>query len=234
LKLFEIARGFSKAPGEETKTKEVHLLTGVISGKNKAIPHWSDKGRDFDFYDLKGQVEYFLNQQKFGKYELAPLPDSSFLHPGQSAKIIAKKGNQEIGFIGKLHPKISSRLKLNISPLYVFEIDLSWILKNKNDQIKFKEVSKFPSIKRDLALEMPVSLPAAEILDFIDKNKPIEIKDYLLFDHYLGHPLPEDTKSLAFSFTYQSFEKTLTDEEINALHLSLTQKLTEQFTVKVR
>ena len=129
------------------------------------------------------------------------------LHPGQSSLISVN--NDVIGIIGKVHPQ---KIKENI---YVFEINLEKLLAKKVGKMKYKELSKYPSVKKDLAVIINKNVTAQEIATLIKKSAGSLLLNTEVFDVYTGKGIEENKKSLAYSLEFGTNDRTLTDEEIN-------------------
>jgi len=136
------------------------------------------------------------------------------LHPGQSARIVrSENGSQRaVGWIGALHPAVAQKLDLT-QPLYLFEIQLESIGYRKIP--KFQEVSKFPAIRRDLAIVVDETLASQTVSDCIKRVAPDILKNLQLFDVYSGQGIDPGKKSLAYGLTLQKLDQTLTDDEVN-------------------
>ena len=160
---------------------------------------------------IKGVAEEILDYLGYnGRYSFVQdenkLPKE--MHPGQSAVISVN--NDVIGIIGKVHPKFTK------DDVYVLEIDLDKLLAKKVGKMKYKEISKFPTIKKDLAVIMPKNMTAAEVGMKIKKSAGSNLESYEVFDMYTGSGIEEGMKSIAYSLTFGKLDRTLTDEEINS------------------
>ena len=204
VSIFEIAKAFYKK-GEEygENTNIAALMTGeyYLGISNR---------KQVDFYIIKGVVEELLDFLGYtGRYSFIlnkeKLPDE--LHPGQSA--IISLNNDEIGVIGRIHPKLSKEA------VYVFEINLDKLLTKKVGKMKYKEISKYPSIKKDLALVVEKNVTSKEIEQLIKKAGGSLLNCIDVFDVYEGDGIPEGKRSIAYSLTFEKPDRTLTDEEIN-------------------
>ena len=163
-----------------------------------------------NFYMIKGVAEEILDYLGYGnRYSFvqdeAKLPKE--MHPGQSAVISVN--NDVVGIIGKVHPKVSK------DDVFVLEIDLDKLLDKKVGKMKYKEISKFPNIKKDLAVIVPNNLTSQEVGLKIKKAAGSNLEAYEVFDVYTGAGVEEGMKSLAYSLTFGKMDRTLTDEEIN-------------------
>lgn len=205
VSIFEIGKAFYKKQeeyGEETKIAA--LMTGeyYLGIENK---------KEVDFYVIKGVVEELLDYLGYaGRYSFVPdkekLPDE--MHPGMSA--IISVNNDQVGIIGRVHPATSKE------EVYIFEINLDRLFSKKVGKMKFKEISKFPTVKKDIAMVVDKNLPALEIGKNIKKAAGSLLQDYTVFDLYTGKGIEEGKKSIAYSLEFGKNDRTLTDEEINS------------------
>ena len=208
LRLFETGLRFIPDEKCEFGVRQEFMLSGVITG-NLYEDHWQLPKKSVDFYDLKGDLEAIFSllgcdgQVQFNRAEL------SALHPGQSAVI--NLNDEVIGYFGVLHPEIEKKLSLNSKTL-VFEINLA--------KINFKKVpvaqdlSKYPSNKRDIAIIVSNTIPAAEIISVCKQAGGEQLIKVNLFDVYQGDNIKEDQKSLAISLILQDKSRTLEEEDI--------------------
>lgn len=204
VSIFEIGKAFYKMQDEYGEnTKIAALMTGdyYLGIENK---------KQVDFYVIKGIVEELLDYLGYaGRYSFVvneeKIPDE--LHPGQAAQISVN--NDVVGIIGRIHPAIS---KENV---YVFEIDLDKLLAKKVGKMKYKEISKYPSVNKDLALVVDKNITSKEIEMNIKKAGGSLLTNIKVFDVYEGTGIPEGKKSVAYALTFEKSDRTLTDEEIN-------------------
>ena len=204
VSIFEIGKAFYKMQNEYGEnTKIAALMTGdyYLGIENK---------KQANFYVIKGIVEELLDYLGYaGRYSFVvneeKIPDE--LHPGQTAQISVN--NDVVGIIGRIHPAIS---KENV---YVFEIDLDKLLAKKVGKMKYKEISKYPSVNKDLALVVDKNITSKEIEMNIKKAGGSLLTNIKVFDVYEGIGIPEGKKSVAYALTFEKSDRTLTDEEIN-------------------
>ena len=168
-----------------------------------------DKTKQLDFYVIKGIAEELLDYLGYGnRYSFVindTIPDT--FHPGQSAAISVN--NDIVGFIGRVHPVKSKEA------VYVMEINLDKLLSKKVGKMKYKEISKFPSIKKDLSVVVDKNVEAGNIAGVIKKAAGSLLLGTKVFDVYTGTGLEENKKSIAYSLEFGANDRTLTDEEIN-------------------
>jgi len=221
ISLFEIGKGFYKKGevyGEDTKL--CSLMTGKYSlGLNNT--------KNVDFYTIKGVVEEVLDYLGYaGRYSFIKEEMPKEMHPGQSAYINVNGTN--VGIIGKLHPTISKE------DVYVFEINLDELLEKKVGKMKYKEISKFPSIKKDVAFVVDKKLISKDIEKVIKSAGGSLLTEIEVFDIYTGSNVAEDKKSIAYSLTFTDNKKTLTDEEVNSLMEKVMNSVCNKFVAEVR
>ncbi|QTL41413.1 phenylalanine--tRNA ligase subunit beta [Xenorhabdus budapestensis] len=228
VRLFETGLRFVPDESAEYGIRQELMLGGVIAG-NCFDEHWLIEKQAVDFFDLKGDLESVL--ELTGK-----LSEISFkaeehpaLHPGQSAGIYL--GNNYIGYIGVVHPELERKLDLN-GRTVIFE--LLWA--NLADRIipEMKEVSRFPSNRRDIAIVVPENVAAEDILVECKKVGINHIVGINLFDVYCGKGVAEGYKSLAISLILQDTSRTLEEEEIAATVNKCVAALEQRFQASLR
>ena len=219
--IFEIGKGFYKKEeyGENTK------LAALMSGKYYL---GIDNKKDVDFYVIKGVAEEILDYLGYnGRYSFVmPKQMPKEMHPGQTAEI--NVNNDIVGMIGKLHPSVE---KENV---YVLEINLDKLLAKKTGKMKFKEISKFPTISKDLAILIDKSISADEIAKVIKKAAGSLLTNTEIFDVYEGKNIPEGKRSIAYSLAFGANDRTLTDEEINNIMSKVIENLQNKMGAELR
>jgi phenylalanyl-tRNA synthetase beta chain len=181
--------------------------------------------RSADYFDAKADVEALI-APKVARYEAAAHPA---LHPGRSARVILDE--VPIGWVGELHPRWQQKYGLP-SPAALFELDLEAL--GRVDLPRYREVSKYPPVIRDRAMEFDETLPAARILEEMERNRPPVVKEIRLFDFYRGKGVERGKKSLAFRVVMQDTARTLTDAEADTAMAQLTELLAAKFGAKLR
>ena len=182
------------------------VLTGNKQGQGAYL------ARPYTFYDGKGLVEGIMNQLGINanRYKFVPWSfGGEEFHPYRSAEI--RIGNQLIGVLGGLHPNLCK--ELGIRDGVACELDMKAIFELKSSPKKASIPPRFPSVKRDFALILPVEVPYAELSREVGRAHPL-IKGVDVFDVYLGDNLPEGKKSMAISIVLLSEDHTLKEEEI--------------------
>mgnify|MGYP004578666149 FL=1 len=204
VSIFEIGKGFYK---KDEQYGENLKLCALMTGER----YLSVKSKQVDFYDIKGVAEELLDYLGYaGRYSFVvkdELPKE--FHPYQTAQISVN--NDIVGIIGKLHPNCT---KDNV---YVLEINLDKLLEKKTGKMKYKEISKFPSVKKDLAVVIDKDITSEEIAKQIKKLAGNLLLGSKIFDVYTGENIEESKKSIAYSLEFGAADRTLTDDEINAI-----------------
>jgi len=212
LRLFETGLVFHK--GKQLTQKA--MLSGVVAGS--VYPEqWAEPARETTFYDVKADIEALFclaakqNQLRFNA------SSHPALHPGQCADvyITQNKGeNVAVGRIGSLYPELKQRLGINHDAV-LFEIELNALLSREIPV--FEPVSKYPAIRRDLAILVEESITAQMVGECVKKNTSNLLKKFQLFDEYKGKGIDSGRKSLAFSITLQDHDRTLVDTEVDTI-----------------
>ena len=222
VSIFEIGKAFQKKDEEYTETKK---LAALMSGEYYL---GLDK-KKVDFYVIKGVAEEILDYLGYnGRYSfvrnLEKTPEE--LHPGQSAVISVN--NDSVGVIGKIHPKVEK------DDVYVLEIDLDRLLSKRVGKMKYKEISKFPNIKKDLSIVVDKKISAQEIGMKIKKLAGSLLESSEVFDIYTGTGIEEDKKSISFALTFGKGDRTLTDDEINEVMNKIIAGLEKDIKAELR
>ncbi len=188
-------------------------------------------GKDVDFFTLKGAVETILNNVGFKGYEIEPETKNLTFHPGRCAKLVYN--NICIGTFGELHPDVLENYDLN-QRVYIAEINVDLVFENLNNAKVYNPLPKYPSTTRDIALLVKDEVFVKQIEDIIKANGEDILESYQLFDVYKGAQIEEGHKSIAYSITYRSKDKTLTDEEVAKVHDKIVSELSEKLNANLR
>ena len=225
VRLFESGLTFKRS---ESGIEQVAQLGGIIAG-GRAAESWLEQHESVDFYDVKGDVETLLAMGGCAQEFTFSAKTHHALHPGQSAAIL--RNGEEIGYVGALHPSIEKALGLN-GPVYLFEVSLAGIEQGRI--ASFTELSKFPEVRRDLAILVSSSTKLSAIVDVMKASAGEWLTDVRLFDLYEGKGIEPDHKSLALGLTWQHASRTLTDEEISGFIDCVINNLEKQFNARLR
>ena len=222
LKLLEIGRVFFGSGDDNIQPKETLYLSAALTGEERATK-WLKESSSLDFFAAKGYLEVVF--ERLGLDEKVTYKKSTLegMHPGRFAEVYL--GEKRIGFIGEVHPQVADKLGLNTT--YVFEINLDEVISESKVKPKYEEVTKYPEITRDIAMLVDVKDEYQNIYNVIESVNSKLITKVELFDLYVGAELLVGKKSLALTITYSDKQKTLTDEEVTAVHDKVLSALTE-------
>ena len=223
VKLFETGLKFVEENGEIVQTR---MLSGVIAGK-VAPENWCNEKRPFDFFDIKADLESFLLPIDAGvTFEKAQHPA---LHPGQTAKVV--KQGEILGYVGAVHPKLQNSMDLNGS-VYMFELCLEKTVQGHVPS--FSAVSKFPEVRRDLAILLNNEVPFKDIESVVRQNAGDDLVGLNVFDVYTGENLGSDQRSIGMGLIWQRVDRTLNDEEIALAFDKIVSALSDKFDARLR
>ena len=225
VRLFETGLRF--VPGEQG-LQQIPTLAMVLTG-GRQEESWAGTPDTSDFFDLKGDLQSLLQMTR-APQEFAFEPVSRpGLHPGQTANIT--RLGQVVGYIGALHPTVSAELGL-VSSLYVCEIDLAAVL--QGELPAFNEISKFPEVRRDLAVVVDKSVPSAELMKNVRAVAGTYLTDLRLFDVYEGKGIDPKRKSLALGLTFRDQSRTLGEEDVNLAVGQVIDLLEKNYNAELR
>lgn len=225
IKFFELGVVFDV---NQQKLTERSCIAGLLMGEHGGA-NWSEITRNFDFYDLKGDLQSLFNLLKLSNVAFV-VSSHPALHPGQSAQI--EINGQQAGWIGVLHPRLADALDLHHDVL-LFELNLETL---SNAVVpRYKTISKYPQIRRDLSFLVDERVSAMQIEEAVRKAATENwLKAFDVFDVYMGKGIPEGKKSLAIAMTLQDDTRTLVDAEINLLINAIIKSLENEFSIVLR
>ncbi len=206
--------------------KQEPMLAGVVWGLLQP-EQWSGDKRKADFYDVKGDVEALL--ARTGKTYEFIAAEHPALHPGQSAQILS--AGETIGWLGTLHPSLSHSLDLS-SDVYLFEVSGKALLQTTH--IQFRALSRFPSVRRDVAIVLDQTLAAKDVINCIHTNGTDLLTDVRLFDVYQGKGIPDGKKSLALGLSFRAASRNLTEADADTAMSAILTALKQQFDASLR
>ena len=208
VRFFELGLRFDYQNAKSIEDlKQIPTLAMIAVG-SKQIESWHGKAQVMDFFDLKGEVEEILAA---GRVHVEYVrSDREWLHPGQSAEILVD--GKSVGYLGRLHPSLENALDL--STTWIAELDQSAVLQTYVSN--FTELSRFPSVRRDIALLISDKINVSEIQQLIEKTGGELLDSTWLFDVYTGQGVEDGKRSLAFALLWQHPSRTLEDAEIKS------------------
>ncbi|WP_373818922.1 phenylalanine--tRNA ligase subunit beta [Glaesserella sp.] len=228
VRIFESGLRFIPDSNAENGIRQEMVFGGMIAG-DKRPTHWEHKAENVDFFDLKGDLERILSLTSVGNDLQFVAKQYPALHPGQSAAIMLE--GKEIGFIGTIHPKIVQKLGLSGKPV-AFELLAEAIAERTVPNAK--EISRFPANKRDIAVVVDMDVAAGDVINECRQAGGEKLVSVNLFDVYQGANLAFGKKSLAISLTIQDTEKTLEEDQINAVIQTVLDALAKRFNAYLR
>ena len=225
VRLFEVGTRFELDDG---KLVESQAIAGLVSGP--VLPEqWSVPKRDADFYDVKSDVEslFALTGRQAGISYVAGAHES--LHPGRSAAILDR--NVRVGWIGELRPELARKLELRAAPwLFEISVDPSF----RSEVPVFSEVSKFPAIRRDLAVIVDERVTLDELKESVNLAAKGLLRELAVFDVYRGKGVEPGRKSIAFGLILQETSRTLTDGEADAVVAAVIERVKGDLKAGIR
>ena len=224
IRLFEIGKVF--LPRERDLPQEKEMLCAVLSGSQRRLS-WQGKEEPIDFFVAKGIVETVLS--RLGLIASFEASEDESLCPGRSADVII--GNDKLGVVGELHPKVSEVFELS-ETAYLIEIDLDKLSSFTATLKKYQPIPRYPSTSRDIALLVDEQITYQQICAIIQNFSLVN--SVALFDLYVGEQVPAGKKSLAFRIGYQSSAYTLTDSEVDKVQEQIIDKLQRDLGATLR
>jgi phenylalanyl-tRNA synthetase beta chain len=222
VRLFETGLRFM--PGESLA--QTPMLGLLLCGRR--VPEgWSSNAEPVDFYDMKGEIEALLRSaDQTLTFRSAVRPG---LHDGQTAEILL--GDEVVGVMGRLHPGTAKTLNLPEQTL-VAELELLAVMARALPA--YEEISKFPEVRRDIAVIVNRETPSAVVLDTARASAGAALADARIFDVYEGDGVAENEKSLAIGLTFRDQSRTLTEQEINESLSQVIESLGEKLGATLR
>ncbi len=242
LALFEIGAIF--LPHKNELPDEPRKLALVMTGRRIASAWDAKNAKDspaYDFYDMKGRIELLLAGLQLSNVSYAPpaalsaanAVEGQVYHPGKCAEI--KVGDVVVGQFGEIHPLVKERYELGASPVLAAEFDLAALTYvSAQSGFSLTPVAEFPPVYEDIAVIVDETVPAARVEGLIRQTGGKTVTDVRLFDVYRDEKIGAGKKSLAYSLTYQSPDKTLTDAEAAAIRNKIVKRLEQEVKAKLR
>ena len=226
LALYEFGKEYRKG---EDKYKENSKLIIVLSGK-KAGGNWNQKEEDYSFFDLKGSFESILGRLGLLNNPIEGEIENDLFEDGISYKI----QNKVIANLGYVRSDLMEQFDIR-NKVWIADIDWDAVVKmSKNSKVKYQEVPKYPSMRRDLSLLVDSQIKFAEIKALARKTEKKILKDTGLFDVYEGKNLPQGKKSYAVRFTFMDEQKTLTDNTVDQVMSKIQKNLEKELGAQLR
>ena len=227
---FEVGSVFH--PHQKNKLPDEPQRLSLLMSGHRDIQSWLKQAEgDYDFFDLKGILEQFLNALHLEGVEWKKSRELP-CHPGRCAQILVN--GKVLGFAGELHPKVRNSFELPEQAVCVAELDLDLIIKLAVEDHQMEFISNFTPIFEDLAFVLDSSLPVESVTPIIlQTGKPL-LRKATLFDVYEGEQVDEGKRSLAYSLTFQATDRTLTDDEVGKVRNKIIRRLQHEFQATLR
>ncbi len=225
VRLFEIGKKFDLASGE---LAEIETLAGLATGA-RWPEQWGSAREPLDFYDVKADLLALLALTADSEalhFEVGSLP---CLRPGRTARIL--RGSTPIGWLGEVHPQLVRSLDLPANT-YLYELELEPAFSSK--QLKYIKISKFPSVRRDLAIVVDESVSLAVLQENVTVSAAGLLSELRVFDIYRGPGIETGRKSIALSLILQDSSRTLTDVDADAVVTSVMARLRDVLSASIR
>lgn len=200
----------------------------LCGGGNKS---WIEKEKSYDFFDIKGLVEYLLNMLGLQKLVIESVPNLEWLHPGRAARILVK--GQPVATFGEVHPTLLRKLGIK-KPVQYMELCLAGPVVDGEDSFTFKPIPRFPAVSRDIALVVGRGVRSLDIERSIKRAGKEMLTNVHLFDVYEGEHIEAGKKSLAYALTYRAADRTLKEEEVNERHQAVLQAVEKDHGATLR
>lgn len=223
IRLFETGLRFVK-DGDGIEQRP--MLAGIVTG-GQLPENWANGRRDADFFDVKGELESLFSL--LGVEVRFAAGQHPALHPGQTAELVL--GDQPVGWLGAMHPQVQKKLDLN-GTILMFELFLDSIVSGYVPN--FKEFSKYPEVRRDLAIIIGNEIAFADVDRVVRNNAGDRLNALRAFDVYEGEKLGEGKRSLALSLFWQHPERTLNDDEVHEFFDRVVNALQEELGATLR
>ncbi|MBI5234890.1 MAG: phenylalanine--tRNA ligase subunit beta [Deltaproteobacteria bacterium] len=232
VRIFEFGAVFSR-DAEKQPVKENWRLSGLLHGA-RSNNAWNSPKEDVDFYDIKGVVEGLLSGlMPEHQATFVPQEANQMFHPGRSAVVRLMGKGGDIGYLGQVHPAMATAFDLK-RPSFVFELDVDAMLDAQREKPRYSAIARFPESTRDVAFIADEKIAYQEIIALIKEIDTKLIERVELFDVYYGKGIPVGKRSMAIRIVYRASGRTLTNDEVDAVHAKVVGVAVERFGVEMR
>ena len=230
LKIFEVSKTFKNlgSAKDGLATEELKVAIALSGREDKNL--WNQTKTDYDFYDLKGYIEYLFERLNINKFNLERAKDVNF-HPGVSAEI--KIGEDVIGIFGELHPTLINNVGIKREKVFFTEINLTKLMKYMKIKVNYESISKYPEVLRDLAITLDKDILVGNMTKDIKKKVNL-VEKIDIFDVYSGDKVEEGKKSVAMSIVLRDKTRTLTDQDIDTAMKNILSLIKDKYNGEIR
>ncbi len=230
LRFYELGKIYSKGAYPQAALPDEKTVLGMVATGRKE-KEWLYGEEEYGFFYLKGVVENILKSLGIPAYTFKQVQTVPWLHPGRTASIFIDE--EELGIIGEIHPLVLE--KYDISQRVTFsQLDVELLIAKAQERPVYQPIPRYPAVSRDLAIVVPDKVENASIEKVITRVGQGLLRQIRLFDLYRGQQVTEGYKSMAYSLTWQAEDRTLTDEEVNALHQQIEEALSQELGADLR
>jgi phenylalanyl-tRNA synthetase beta chain len=228
VRLFEIGNKFQmQSEDQHSELREIETLAGIATG-TRWPEQWGASSTPVDFYDVKADL-YDVLKLTGDTTDVVFAPDSlPILRPGRAARIY--RGSVAVGWLGEIHPQIAK--SLSMPPAFLFELEITTAFVSK--LLQFKEISRFPSVRRDLAIVVDENLPLAVLQENVTVSASGLLSELRVFDVYRGPGIETGRKSIALGLILQDSSRTLTDVDADAVITKVVARLRDELSATIR
>ncbi|MGH8528042.1 MAG: phenylalanine--tRNA ligase subunit beta, partial [Gammaproteobacteria bacterium] len=224
IALYEVARTYQ--PRGDDLPEEVETICGVLSGQKP--DRWGQpSGEAAGFYDAKAHLDRLLAELRLPA-EYSDAVDHAYL-PGRTAEVSIE--GQHLGTVGQVHPRVAASFDIK-QEVAMFELDLEALLPHVPEAVHYQQVSPYPSVEEDLAIIVDEDVPAGQIIKLIKASNLL--RSVSIFDVYTGSQVGKGKRSLAFSLSFQSPERTLSDAEVAKERARIVERLRRELGAELR
>jgi len=229
VRLFEMGKKFQLQGTEQnSELREIETLAGIATGA-RWPEQWGSAREALDFYDVKADLQSMLALTADGAAVRFEAQDLACLRPGRSARIY--RGAAAVGWLGELHPQAAKALNMSTTAfLFELEVELAFVAKS----LQFQKISKFPSVRRDLAIVLDEDLPLAVLQENVSVSASGLLHELRVFDVYRGPGVEFGRKSVALGLILQDSSRTLTDVDADAVVTAVVARLRDELSAAIR
>lgn len=228
-RLFEIGRVYLPRHADLPEERQM-LVIGMAGPRWQR--QWSRPAAQLDFYDLKGVVEELLDRLNLREVRFTPMTDQPPFHPGRTSAVYSK--GVRLGVMGELHPAVARNFEVRV-PVWLAEFDVEQLVSMGGEEcLRIEPLSRFPAVRRDLALVVPEQISVAELFEAIRQAGGPLIEQVELFDLFHGAELPPGHKSCGIGLVFRSPDQTLTDAEVAQVESCIVEQLQRRTGARLR
>ncbi len=229
VRLFEMGKKFQlQGNSQDSELREIETLAGIATGA-RLPEQWGSAREALDFYDVKADVQNVLALTGDAAAVRFEAQELGCLRPGRSARIY--RGETAVGWLGELHPQVAKSLNLSTTAfLFELEVDLAFMAK----PLLFHRISKFPSVRRDLAIVLDENVPLAVLRENVSVSASGLLHELRVFDVYRGPGVESGRKSVALGLILQDSSRTLTDVDADAVVTAVVARLRDELSATIR